>query len=267
MDEWTLNFRLKTCATELITMYSLPTGLELLPSELKRNLTLMGVLDSRVDDLMTSIQEHVDQFTKQLDNSKENIPDDVRKEKIRAVHELFNKAKQYGEDKLQLANQTYELVDKQIRQLDLDLARFKKEFFNDTCEKSKESPTEEGDYKKDGKSLVKKKCAYSSEDDKKVIGASSVEASGSAVQQKINPELDNAAQDGRYEIPHPSKGLDMPVDPNEPVFCLCQQVSHGEMIACDNPDCLIEWFHFECLGLSTKPKGKWFCPDCSQKKK
>lgn len=29
---------------------------------------------------------------------------------------------------------------------------------------------------------------------------------------------------------------DMPIDPNEPTFCLCNQVSFGEMIGCDNPD-------------------------------
>ena len=30
--------------------------------------------------------------------------------------------------------------------------------------------------------------------------------------------------------------LDLPVDPNEPTYCLCNQVSYGEMVACDNPD-------------------------------
>ena len=30
--------------------------------------------------------------------------------------------------------------------------------------------------------------------------------------------------------------LDMPVDPNEPTYCLCHQVSYGEMIGCDNQD-------------------------------
>lgn len=30
--------------------------------------------------------------------------------------------------------------------------------------------------------------------------------------------------------------IDMPVDPNEPVYCTCHQVSYGEMIGCDNPD-------------------------------
>ena len=35
---------------------------------------------------------------------------------------------------------------------------------------------------------------------------------------------------------HPSDVLDMPVDPNEPTYCLCHQVSYGEMIGCDNLD-------------------------------
>lgn len=30
--------------------------------------------------------------------------------------------------------------------------------------------------------------------------------------------------------------LDLPVDPNEPTYCFCNQVSYGEMVACDNPD-------------------------------
>lgn len=28
----------------------------------------------------------------------------------------------------------------------------------------------------------------------------------------------------------------MPIDPNEPLYCYCQQVSYGEMVACDNGD-------------------------------
>lgn len=53
-----------------------------------------------------------------------------------------------------------------------------------------------------------------------------------------------------------------PLDPDEPTYCICQQVSFGEMIGCDNPRCPIEWFHFSCVQLTNKPKGKWFCPQC-----
>lgn len=31
--------------------------------------------------------------------------------------------------------------------------------------------------------------------------------------------------------------------------------------------CPIEWFHFACVGLTTKPKGKWYCPKCTQDRK
>lgn len=55
---------------------------------------------------------------------------------------------------------------------------------------------------------------------------------------------------------------DEPSDPSEPTYCLCDQISYGEMICCDNDLCPIEWFHFSCVSLTNKPKGKWFCPRC-----
>ncbi|XP_068602038.1 inhibitor of growth protein 1 [Brachionichthys hirsutus] len=55
---------------------------------------------------------------------------------------------------------------------------------------------------------------------------------------------------------------DLPIDPDEPTYCLCEQVSYGEMIGCDNDECPIEWYHFSCVGLHHKPKGKWYCPKC-----
>lgn len=56
------------------------------------------------------------------------------------------------------------------------------------------------------------------------------------------------------------------IDPDEPTYCLCDQISYGEMIMCDNDLCPIEWFHFQCVQLTTKPKGKWFCPKCRGEK-
>ncbi|KAF2534755.1 hypothetical protein F2Q70_00030272 [Brassica cretica] len=46
-----------------------------------------------------------------------------------------------------------------------------------------------------------------------------------------------------------------------------ERSSYGEMIACDNNECKIEWFHFGCVGLKDQPKGKWYCPDCATVKK
>ncbi|XP_044756577.1 inhibitor of growth protein 3 isoform X1 [Coccinella septempunctata] len=52
-------------------------------------------------------------------------------------------------------------------------------------------------------------------------------------------------------------------DPNEPRYCLCNQVSYGDMVACDNEDCPSEWFHYPCVGITAPPKGKWYCPGCT----
>ncbi|GMT24742.1 hypothetical protein PFISCL1PPCAC_16039 [Pristionchus fissidentatus] len=58
--------------------------------------------------------------------------------------------------------------------------------------------------------------------------------------------------------------VEMPIDPNEPLYCTCHAVSFGEMVCCDNPDCRVEWFHFQCVGMVTGPpsKVKWFCEAC-----
>jgi hypothetical protein len=89
-----------------------------------------------------------------------------------------------------------------------------------------------------------------------------------------------------------------PIDPNEARYCLCNRVSFGTMIQCDNVDvssslshethdcsrrrtgitatrrraeltmppiqCEKEWFHLECVGLEEIPARttKWYCPDC-----
>ncbi|KAJ8679418.1 hypothetical protein QAD02_015205 [Eretmocerus hayati] len=48
-------------------------------------------------------------------------------------------------------------------------------------------------------------------------------------------------------------------------YCQCPYDEVSEMIACDGDDCRIEWFHFECVGITVPPKGKWYCPDCRRR--
>ena len=45
--------------------------------------------------------------------------------------------------------------------------------------------------------------------------------------------------------------------------CLCCGPECGNMIACDNPGCPIEWFHLEHVGLVDAPSGKWLCTECA----
>ncbi|XP_016962142.1 inhibitor of growth protein 5 isoform X1 [Drosophila biarmipes] len=271
-------------------------GLESLPTELERNFKLMRKLDDRAQTAMKSIDSHAKDFMRKLGENGA-MSDEERKERQEDIKALFGKAKEYSDDKVQLAIQTYELVDKQIRRLDNDLARFEGEIqekASSTRAKSEEVVAKKGRKKtKDSKTTGKKKKSASSDEDtgrgnNQTNTNSSLNTSSNAGQgtkkkkSKVNQEKETrkgGAQKKTVEVDdsekeschtaatHPSDVMDMPVDPNEPTYCLCHQVSYGEMIGCDNPDCPIEWFHFACVGLTTKPKGKWFCPKCTQDRK
>jgi len=60
--------------------------------------------------------------------------------------------------------------------------------------------------------------------------------------------------DGRQEI----------VDPDEERYCVCGDVSWGEMICCEMDEkCDFgQWFHMECVSLQEIPPRtiKWYCP-------
>lgn len=59
---------------------------------------------------------------------------------------------------------------------------------------------------------------------------------GSVASASSTGAVGSGAQVDSTALGHPADVLDMPVDPNEPTYCLCHQVSYGEMIGCDNPD-------------------------------
>ncbi|KAF2443454.1 hypothetical protein P171DRAFT_432709 [Karstenula rhodostoma CBS 690.94] len=54
-------------------------------------------------------------------------------------------------------------------------------------------------------------------------------------------------------------------DEDEERYCICDGISEGSMILCDN-HCEKEWFHFACVGLKEGElparRAKWYCPDC-----
>jgi len=74
--------------------------------------------------------------------------------------------------------------------------------------------------------------------------------------------LDDSLMEPDLNISADLRDQDWNFDPNEPRYCICNQVSYGDMVACDNEDCPYEWFHYPCVGIEAPPKGKWYCPTC-----
>lgn len=195
--------------------------LEHVPAELQRNFTLMADLDKRGGELVRRINECVKEYRK-------SDKKDERNSLFRESMDLFDKARVFADDKIDLAMQTYDLVDKHIRRLES-------------------------------------------------LSGTQTTSEINGAQGKTNSRGHKVGQvDGKREAstgPGGTRGrigcisaeplaVDMPLDPNEPKYCTCHQVSFGEMIACDNKDCPIEWFHFACVELKSKPKGNWYCPEC-----
>ncbi|KAI6181347.1 Inhibitor of growth protein 5-like protein [Aphelenchoides besseyi] len=53
------------------------------------------------------------------------------------------------------------------------------------------------------------------------------------------------AKELQKQVPFdPTTVVDMPVDPNEPTYCVCRQVSFGQMIACENKSCPVCFANF-----------------------
>ncbi|XP_030334896.1 inhibitor of growth protein 3 isoform X2 [Strigops habroptila] len=105
--------------------------------------------------------------------------------------------------------------------------------------------------KNNNKSSSQQSSSSSSSSSLSSCSSSSALAQELSQQTTVIPESDSNSQ------------VDWTYDPNEPRYCICNQVSYGEMVGCDNQDCPIEWFHYGCVGLTEAPKGKWYCPQCT----
>ncbi|KAG2403250.1 PHD finger protein [Vigna angularis] len=144
-----------------------------------------------------------------------------------------------ADEKVALAVQAYDLVDTHIQQLDQYLKKFDEEL-----RRERENAAITG-------------VAASGPAGNTKSGRGN--ESGTAYKKTAATEAQTTAKPTGMD-------LDLPVDPNEPTYCICNQVSYGAMVACDNPNCKIEWFHFGCVGLKEQPKGKWYCSNCAATK-
>lgn len=75
-----------------------------------------------------------------------------------------------------------------------------------------------------------------------------------AIKRKRKPKA-KTSEDQLCYSSAPETDKENPSD--EPTYCVCNKVSYGPMVECDNEACFIEWFHFECVNLKKAPKGKW----------
>ena len=185
------------------------------------------------------------------------------------IQRALVQSQELGDEKLHLANQIVEMTENRLRNMEMNRDRV------ETSEKAAQRPAvvpqtvpkvtkkkeeHHGHHEKNNKRPRRQRTQDNGkEKDKK--------ESAAAAAANDNPKPAKKKKRSKTKDRDPSPLDNIPIDPNEPTYCLCNQVSYGEMVGCDHKDCPFEWFHFGCVGLTNKPKGKWYCPRCIQEMK
>lgn len=244
---------------------------ENLPDDLQRYLTRMRELDVVYQDVLRDVEQ-----LSSFDASQK----DSRRRNILRVQTALIQAQELGDQKLQLVQQLQDLIENKSRQLEIDYHNLGSDFgkeqeTTDNHVKEKESsqqtpvvqPVQQID--KSGERQSKRPRRLRTEVDtsypiepisEQTTPLPRATATATKKNQATGKKKKRKSRQQREETP--PREDEIPIDPDEPTYCLCDQISYGEMILCDNDLCPIEWFHFSCVALATKPKGKWFCPKC-----
>ncbi|OAY75623.1 PHD finger protein ING2-like isoform X1 [Ananas comosus] len=231
-----------------------------LAGELQRLLSTMRELDERAQGTISQTKEQTKHCLGMLSYGSEKLNhenDETAFEKIKKEIETSQEnALSLCTEKVLLAQQAYNLIESHIKRLDEDLAQFAEDL------------KQEGKIPPDEPAILpplpvvtrdeKRKGGYITPQSKRL------KEREWGVERGMDLDLMPPPGSNKKSTPA-SVDVDQSIDPNEPTYCICHQVSYGDMIACDNENCEGgEWFHYSCVGLTpeTRFKGKWFCPTC-----
>ncbi|KAF2669256.1 hypothetical protein BT63DRAFT_387608 [Microthyrium microscopicum] len=97
---------------------------------------------------------------------------------------------------------------------------------------------------------------------RRLLGASGRNGSpATTTGDELSNDASSGSEDGEFgEGGRGREEMDEASDDTK--YCYCHDVSHGDMIACDNADCAIQWFHWTCAGITAEPQGEWLCREC-----
>ncbi|XP_071537302.1 inhibitor of growth protein 2-like isoform X2 [Panulirus ornatus] len=225
---------------------------ENLPDEVQREISSMRELDVRYQALLQDMEGLRGQLEGELDSMS------LKRIMVQIQDKLIS-TQEIGDDKLQIVQHILDLIENRQRQLELDCKNLDFGQEQEKPEASKEVQPERAS-KRARRTRNDHATNNENSNDAPVIPhVEKVTTNKGSTQKKTTKKKKRKA---RVEREREDSPTEIPIDPDEPTYCLCEQVSYGEMIGCDNDLCPIEWFHFSCVGLTNKPKGKWFCPKC-----
>ncbi|CAG5115093.1 unnamed protein product [Candidula unifasciata] len=218
---------------------------ETLPDELQRNISQMRELHVKNRAILKEINSMNNTAMKESGSSK-NV--------CRALQRALVHCQEIGDERIALVQLITDLIENRSRQLEQD-----KEHLDPRSTKEPEPEVIIVPVKKEAKVEQQEKP------EKVITFKRQRRQKNDVAEEEVKPEEKEKVPKKKKKRKVGKKDGNPPevqVDPDEPVYCSCKSVSYGEMIGCDNEKCAIEWYHFGCVGLRTKPKGKWYCSEC-----
>lgn len=220
----------------------------------------MREIDAKYQEILKELDEYYEKFKRETDGAQ-------KRRVLHCIQRALIRSQELGDEKIQIVSQMVELVENRTRQVDSHVELFEThQEINDTTgnsgkagqDKSKNETITQAE-KPNNKRSRRQRNNENRENASNNHDHDDI-TSGTPKEKKAKTSKKKKRSKAKAE--REASPADLPIDPNEPTYCLCNQVSYGEMIGCDNDECPIEWFHFSCVGLNHKPKGKWYCPKC-----
>ncbi|XP_069487575.1 inhibitor of growth protein 2 [Ambystoma mexicanum] len=223
---------------------------EALPLEIQRSVSMLREIDTRYREVLNEIDDVYDQHLNESDpNQKKRLQQHLQRALIGS--------QELGDEKLQIVTQMLELVENHVRQMDAHC-----KYFQEPLEIEKPAEKAKIEVSHPERSSRRARRQRNSESrDLCHMGNGTDDCDEQPPKEKKSKSAKKKKR-SKAKPDRAASPVEFAIDPNEPTYCLCKQVSYGEMIGCDNEQCTIEWFHFSCVGLTYKPKGKWYCPKC-----
>nr|XP_057924050.1 inhibitor of growth protein 2 [Doryrhamphus excisus] len=233
---------------------------ESLPLDIQRNVSLLREIDAKYQEVLKEVDEVFEKYKGEQDA--------VQRKRLQVqLQRALIVSQELGDEKIHVVTQMTELVENRSRQMDSHSL-----CLQEPCDAEHVVPErrpnvqETSAHERTSARRPRRQRNSESRD------SSHPSANGSLVDDamdelSIPPPREKKSKSAKKKKrkakqERDASPVDFAIDPNEPTYCLCEQVSYGEMIGCDNDQCPIEWFHFSCVGLTYKPKGKWYCPKC-----
>uniref|UniRef100_A0A0D3FP24 Inhibitor of growth protein N-terminal histone-binding domain-containing protein n=1 Tax=Oryza barthii TaxID=65489 RepID=A0A0D3FP24_9ORYZ len=226
-----------------------------LAGDLQRILSTMRELDERAHGIMGQTKEQIKYLlgvpSHGFDRSNMDDDESASERMKKDIEASQDNALSLCTEKVLLARQAYDLIESHIKRLDEDLGQFAEDL------------KQEGKIPPDEPSILPAISAFS-RDDKRRPGFSTPQATKKFREREWDRErgmdFDLMPPPGGNKKTTAPMDVDQTIDPNEPTYCICHQISYGDMIACDNDNCEGgEWFHYTCVGLTPETRFKGKC--------